>query len=627
MSRTPLVNGVVRRFDLLVVLGLTAVALALRAILLGDGLYGDELITYKDTAHGVDGVFDGISRYEANPPLFYLLAYGTRQLGGAASLIRLPSLVFGVALVPVVFALGRRTVGREAGLLAAALVAVSPFALYYSSEARGYETMTFFVALAALGLVRALEGGGLRWWIVYVGAATSALYTHYTSVFVIASLAVWGAWAHRARLRHVAAAQVVIALAYLPWLPSVLDQRQKDLFIAVIGQRVELTPRTFFEFAGRVLWSEPSRTFRPAFAWIGLGLLGAFVLLALARAARRAVERRRSGGPLASPGFVLVAVLALATPIGLTLYALLSADLYTPRNLASALPGLALALSGLVLSLERSPRIVAAAVLLGVVGLTGLFSLGASRRRPATPAVVAYIERTAAPRAPVVSGFGDVGALSIYLNHRHPLIQGEGVDRAAWRRPPGGSVFVVRSKVGSLPLMPRFGGPESRFLLRSVKKFPGLRTLAVGRYAGLVHARLVDSGGREVIAVRPGRDIAVRPGAVRGYVEKVAVAGGSAAVTGWGIASDHSAPADAVFAFLDGRLLGMTVPAIPRKDVASRYGDAVAACGFGFQAALTGDISHSPSKRLRVFAAAGGQASELPPLHKGGDLLTAVAGR
>jgi hypothetical protein len=269
---------------------------------------------------------------------------------------------------------------------------------------------------------------------------------------------------------------------------------------------------------------------------------------------------------------------------------------------------------------------VAAALLLGVVGLTGLFSLGASRRRPATPAVVAYIERTAAPRDPVVSGLGDVGALSIYLDRRRPLIQGEGADEAAWRRPPGGSVFVVRAKLGSLPLMPRYGGPGNRFLLRGVKKFTGLRPLAVGRYSGLVHARLVDTGGRTVIAMRPGRDIAVRPGTVQGYLEDLTVAGGSAAVTGWGIASDHSGPADAVFAFVDGRLLGMTVPAIPRKDVARSYGNAVAGCGFGFRAAIAGALSRLPSKRLRVFAAVGGRASELPPLHKGGDRLTAVTG-
>ena len=48
--------------------------------------------------------------------------------------MRLPSLVAGVGLIFLVYLLGRRTLGTRAALIAAALVAVSPFLIYYSAR-------------------------------------------------------------------------------------------------------------------------------------------------------------------------------------------------------------------------------------------------------------------------------------------------------------------------------------------------------------------------------------------------------------------------------------------------------------------------------------------------------------
>ena len=59
------------------------------------------------------------------------------QWGGDSTvLVRLPSLVLGTAAIPVVFLLGRRVAGTRVGLFAAAILALSPFAIFYSTEAR-----------------------------------------------------------------------------------------------------------------------------------------------------------------------------------------------------------------------------------------------------------------------------------------------------------------------------------------------------------------------------------------------------------------------------------------------------------------------------------------------------------
>ncbi len=50
-----------------------------------------------------------------------------------------------------------RTVGRRAALVAAALTALSPFLIFYSAEARGYELMIALVLVSTLALLRAVE--------------------------------------------------------------------------------------------------------------------------------------------------------------------------------------------------------------------------------------------------------------------------------------------------------------------------------------------------------------------------------------------------------------------------------------------------------------------------------------
>ena len=50
-------------------------------------------------------------------------------------------LAYLTATIPLVYLLGRETVGRTAGALGAAVLAASPFSLYYGVEARPYATL------------------------------------------------------------------------------------------------------------------------------------------------------------------------------------------------------------------------------------------------------------------------------------------------------------------------------------------------------------------------------------------------------------------------------------------------------------------------------------------------------
>ena len=80
-------------------------------------LYADEDFTYYIVArNGLRGVWDAVYNTSITPPLHYGLAWLSLKLGGDGTvLVRLPSLLLGTALVPLVYAWARRLGDAPAG--------------------------------------------------------------------------------------------------------------------------------------------------------------------------------------------------------------------------------------------------------------------------------------------------------------------------------------------------------------------------------------------------------------------------------------------------------------------------------------------------------------------------------
>src|SRR4051812_45049303 len=157
------------------VAALTVGAFILRVRGLHEGLWHDELITFAELHdRSFTGMLDAVANgpapgapVENTPPLHFALAWLTMQLGDPTATIRLPSIVLGTATVPVVYAVGRRTVGTAAALVGAGFIALSPFAIFYGIDARAYGPLMFFAALSAWVLLAALERDSPRWWVGY----------------------------------------------------------------------------------------------------------------------------------------------------------------------------------------------------------------------------------------------------------------------------------------------------------------------------------------------------------------------------------------------------------------------------------------------------------------------------
>ncbi len=178
-----------------------------------------------------------------NGPLYYFLLRGWVALAGHTEYgMRFFSLLLGILGVPLTAALGRRLVGRTAATVAAALMAVSPYMVWYGQEVKMYTLVPALVLLALYGLRRGMDEGG-KWWAVQVVATTLLLYTHIWGALLIPLQILWLAveWPRwRPRWRGALVGMALLTLPYLPlalWqAPAALARRETGFPHHTLGE-------------------------------------------------------------------------------------------------------------------------------------------------------------------------------------------------------------------------------------------------------------------------------------------------------------------------------------------------------------------------------------------------------
>ncbi|HJX39241.1 MAG TPA: glycosyltransferase family 39 protein, partial [Anaerolineae bacterium] len=164
---------------------------------------------------------------DIHPPFYYLLLHFWVLITGvSATSVRLFSVMAGTLSVPLVYVVGRRLIGQTAGLIAALVMALAPFHVYYSQEARMYALVTLLVLASVYVFLSLLERHRLgvsswRYWVLYVSLAAMAMYTQYYAAFIVLALSVFiilrfGRFG--GMLPRWAAAHALLLVLYLPWL-------------------------------------------------------------------------------------------------------------------------------------------------------------------------------------------------------------------------------------------------------------------------------------------------------------------------------------------------------------------------------------------------------------------------
>lgn len=275
----------------------------------------DESVTVIDILDpGLWDTLRAVVFEDITPPLYFALAWlWTQPFGEGEVALRSLSALFGTATVPVAYLLGARLASRRAGLVLAALVAVSPLTVWFAQEARAYAVAIFFTALSLLLWLRALDERSRRPIVLWALASALALLSHYFAAFVVAAECVWLLVATRLR-RDVFLACAGLGALVVAMLPMIAEQTSDGdadwvARFTSLGRRVEEVPERFVLGPPEVLGSG---TFHPITA-----VVLALVAVLSVRADR---EHRRAAVRVGAVGLAAVGLPLLAGIVGADFY-------------------------------------------------------------------------------------------------------------------------------------------------------------------------------------------------------------------------------------------------------------------------------------------------------------------
>ncbi|HTL88093.1 MAG TPA: glycosyltransferase family 39 protein [Leptolyngbya sp.] len=198
----------------------------------------DQLFQLKPTTCA--NIAQAVSVQSVHPPLFFCWLNQWLQIvpGNWVWQIRSLSAVAGVAAIAAVYWLNRLAFAPSAGMIAGLVMAVSPFAVYLSQEARHYTVPMLFVIVALVGLIRIQQDliqhrRSPKVWIAWIIVNGVGFYVHYFLILAIAaqffalfvlqirsrqaSKFWWQSWG------AIGLSGLGIVAIWLPWLPTFIS--------------------------------------------------------------------------------------------------------------------------------------------------------------------------------------------------------------------------------------------------------------------------------------------------------------------------------------------------------------------------------------------------------------------
>ena len=299
-----------------------------------ESLWFDEAVSWYQSK---DSVADLISRTADDnyPPLHNLLLYSSMKLFGDGEWpLRLPSAILGTANILLVYWLGSLTIGRAAGLLAAAFLAFSVYHIYYSQEARMYALLAFTATLFAASSFYFFLSPSIARAVLVCLSGLSLLYTHPFGalnwiglVMAFGACLILGKNTTRQTLKIWTASNALAAACFAPWAWLILERA------ADIQERGFWIPYPTAEY---VLVQLLLVTSGPSLAT--LLAVGTMFAVLPARDVTGLERPKTTCSPI--PVFILWAVL----PVGIALLtSVVSTPIFRHRYLIGALPPLCLA--------------------------------------------------------------------------------------------------------------------------------------------------------------------------------------------------------------------------------------------------------------------------------------------
>jgi mannosyltransferase len=364
---------------------------------------------------------------DKHPPLYYLALHGWTALFGPGDVaVRSLGAIIGALAVVPVYGIGKTLGGVRAGAFAALLVALNPFLVWYSQEARMFMPATTFALVGMYGTLRVFDCGSrigsssadesalrnLQSPILLILGFTAALYTYLFSAFLLPVAGAWvllGWWLTRRepragwRLGLGLGALAIVGLLFLPLARS-----------AWLVSGGESAPGRAFGDMGAALWRMLQVY---ALGWpqwpdrIVTALTAGAGMLALIGLAVPTKRRNPNGNPQSafpnpqSGGLFLVLWLALPLLLGGLLLARDRTVFAETRYFIFLAPALCLAWGRVLASLwssQRAAGLILSALVFGVTLAALPADWSPQNRREAWREAAAFVQSHAGPNDAIV---------------------------------------------------------------------------------------------------------------------------------------------------------------------------------------------------------------------------------
>lgn len=380
-----------RRGAILALAVLTLVGLALRLYNLTDKSLGfNSAFSLWLIRQPFDDFWRCLIQLEQQPPLYFVLLRGWAQLSGEEAGLRVFSVLWGTATIPIMYGIGQLIGARVLGLIAAAFFAVSPLNIDVAQQVRMQTMATFLTALSVLCLLQILIRGGRSqpetgpsapwwravrdpWWWGFVVATAGAALTQRTGILLPVTIGLFlvlaafvpamaerelrGTPQWRQRLRVTALGLGAALALWLTWLPNFIAQSTQVDDRLYWADRNPVAPYLTAEALLRY-WQDIAGAYGPEGMW-ALGPV--IVLLLLAGVGCWALRGR--------PAVAILMVLLTLTPL-LTFHLVQLRQTNSVANqLVWTTPAIVVLLAAGVLALRLRPVVVA--VLAAVLVLFG----------------------------------------------------------------------------------------------------------------------------------------------------------------------------------------------------------------------------------------------------------------
>ena len=121
-----------------------------------------------------------------NPPAYpFLIKTWIAFFGSGETALRFPSMIFSLLGVPILFLFGKKLFSVRAGLIAALLLAVSPYSINYAQEARMYSLLGLLCLVSFYAFYRFIRDDSRFFLAVCLLANTASIYVSYSGGLII----------------------------------------------------------------------------------------------------------------------------------------------------------------------------------------------------------------------------------------------------------------------------------------------------------------------------------------------------------------------------------------------------------------------------------------------------------